>query len=41
MTITTTTIDNGVNVEALLGARDAITDTPRSASSPGGRPTPG
>ena len=32
MTITTTPIDNGVNVEALLGARDAFTE------APGGRP---
>jgi len=28
---TTTTIDNGVNVEALLGARQALTDAPEAA----------
>ena len=27
----TTTVDNGVNVEALLGARQALTDTPAAA----------
>ena len=27
----TTTVDNGVNVEALLGARQALTDTPEAA----------
>ena len=32
MTITTNTpVDNGVNVEALLGARDALTDAPEAA----------
>ncbi len=30
-TNTTTTIDNGVNVEALLGAREALTETPAGA----------
>jgi uncharacterized OsmC-like protein len=28
---TTTAVDNGVNVEALLGARQALTDTPEAA----------
>ncbi len=28
MTITSTPVDNGVNVEALLGARDAFADNP-------------
>jgi len=31
MTITTTPVDNGVNVEALLGARDAFSDSPEIA----------
>ena len=31
MTTTTIKIDNGVNVEALLGARQALTDTPAAA----------
>ncbi|MGI9383562.1 MAG: OsmC family protein [Methyloligellaceae bacterium] len=31
MSMTTTTIDNGVNVEALLGAREALTDAPAAA----------
>ena len=31
MTTTATKIDNGVNVEALLGARQALTDTPAAA----------
>jgi uncharacterized OsmC-like protein len=31
MTVTATPVDNGVNVEALLGARDALTDTPEIA----------
>lgn len=31
MTITTTPVDNGVNVEALLGARDAFADSPEIA----------
>lgn len=28
---TTTTVNNGINVEALLGAREALTDTPEAA----------
>ncbi len=32
MTITDTPVDNGVNVEALLGARDALTETPAAAA---------
>ena len=31
MTITSTPVDNGVNVEALLGARDAFADSPEIA----------
>ena len=31
MTATATRVDNGVNVEALLGARQALTDTPEAA----------
>lgn len=31
MTVTTTAIDNGVNVEALLGAREALTEAPQAA----------
>ena len=31
MTVTTIKVDNGVNVEALLGARQALTDTPEAA----------
>ena len=31
MKMTTTTVDNGVNVEALLGARQALTDAPEAA----------
>src|SRR5215468_1172256 len=31
MTATTTPVDNGVNVEALLGVRDALADTPEIA----------
>ncbi|HEU4589421.1 MAG TPA: OsmC family protein [Steroidobacteraceae bacterium] len=31
MTMTTTAVNNGVNVEALLGARQALTDTPEAA----------
>ena len=31
MTATATQVDNGVNVEALLGARQALTDTPEAA----------
>ena len=31
VTTTTKTVDNGVNVEALLGARQALTDTPEAA----------
>jgi uncharacterized OsmC-like protein len=31
MTMTHTPVDNGVNVEALLGARDAMSDTPEIA----------
>lgn len=31
MSMTTTTADNGVNVEALLGAREALTETPEAA----------
>ena len=27
----TTTIDNGVNVDALLGARDALSEAPQAA----------
>ena len=34
-------VQNGVNVDALLGARDALTDAPEAASSSGGRPAPG
>ena len=32
MTTTDTPVDNGVNVEALLGAREALTATPEAAS---------
>ncbi|MFK8025259.1 MAG: OsmC family protein [Ilumatobacter sp.] len=32
MTITDTPIDNGVNVEALLGAKGALTETPAAAA---------
>lgn len=32
MTITQTPVDNGVNVEALLGAREAMTATPAAAA---------
>jgi len=32
MTITETPVDNGVNVEALLGAREAMTGTPAAAA---------
>ena len=31
------TVDNGVNVAALLGAREALTDMPEPPSSRGGR----
>ena len=31
MTATATKVDNGVNVDALLGARQALTDTPEAA----------
>jgi uncharacterized OsmC-like protein len=31
MTITNTPVDNGVNTEALLGARDALTNAPEAA----------
>ena len=31
MTATATPVDNGVNVDALLGARQALTDTPEAA----------
>ena len=31
MTIQTSTVDNGVNVAALLGAKQALTDTPEAA----------
>ena len=31
MNVTSTKVDNGVNVEALLGARQALTDTPEAA----------
>ena len=31
MTITETPVDNGVNVEAILGAREAMTETPAAA----------
>ena len=31
MTVTNTPVDNGVNVEALLGAREALTDAPEAA----------
>ena len=31
MTITNTPVDNGVNVEALLGARDALSQSPEAA----------
>ncbi len=31
MTMITPTVDNGVNVEALLGAREALTETPAAA----------
>jgi uncharacterized OsmC-like protein len=31
MTITDSPVDNGVNVQALLGARDALTDAPQAA----------
>ena len=31
MTTTETPVDNGVNVEALLGVRDALPDTPEIA----------
>ncbi len=31
MTVTATKVDNGVNVDALLGARQALTDTPEAA----------
>jgi uncharacterized OsmC-like protein len=31
MTMTTTAVNNGVNVEALLGARQALTDAPEAA----------
>ena len=31
MTVTTIKVDNGVNVEALLGARQALTDAPEAA----------
>ena len=37
MTTTDTPVDNGVNVEALLGAREALTDAPRRRSSSGER----
>jgi hypothetical protein len=33
MTITNTPTDNGVNVEALFGAREAMTGTPAAATS--------
>jgi uncharacterized OsmC-like protein len=32
MTTTRTPVDNGVNVEALLGARDALTEAPEAAA---------
>ena len=32
MTTISTTVDNGVNVEALLGAREALTETPAAAA---------
>ena len=31
MTVSTTTVNNGVNVEALLGAREALTEAPEAA----------
>ncbi len=36
MAQTATPVDNGVNVEALLGAREALTGHPRPRSSRGG-----
>ena len=32
MAISDTVVDNGVNVEALLGAREALTETPEGAA---------
>jgi uncharacterized OsmC-like protein len=32
MSVTNTPVDNGVNVEALLGAREALTETPAAAA---------
>jgi hypothetical protein len=32
MTVTNTPIDNGVNTEALLGARTALTEAPEAAA---------
>ena len=32
MTDTSTSVNNGVNVEALLGAREALTETPAAAA---------
>ena len=37
MTITHKPVDNGVNTEALIGARNALTGSPPRPTSPGGR----
>ena len=37
MTATDTPVNNGVNVEALLGAREALIEAPERRSSSGGR----
>ena len=41
MTITDSPVHNGVNVEALLGAREALSAAPEAASSLGGPAAPG
>ncbi len=41
MTITDRPVDNGVNVQALLGAREALSAAPEQPSSPGGPAAPG
>ena len=38
---TASTVNNGVNVEALLGAREALTDARRRRSSSGAPPASG
>ena len=41
MTIQAKTADNGVNVAALLGAREALSEAPEAHASSGARPANG